>query len=502
MESLDLPQTNFFSRSDVEICCPELQEELHWISAVMDSIREAVYYTDTEFRILAWNRYAEELTGFSAEEAVGKHCSDILKHFSKEGNPLSLCEACPLLCKTTGKQQDESVEEEMWILTKDGRRKPVEVCCSLVKDKAGEVLGLVEVLRDRTRHMEVERMKEEFVSAVTHNLKSPLASLMGFAGLLANPKYGEISSRKLDFVQMIRRSGEMLLAMITNIVDVSRIEAGQMHYIFENFLLDDLLKELRNMFDVMAMETKINLQFSCPEETWVYADRNQIRQVFYNLISNAIRYTPDGGSVSILVSRGERLSIEVADTGCGIPESEQKKLFQRFVQLKGEPQGTGLGLYIVKHILLGHGSEITMKSAPGEGTSFFFCLEEGAPPDERLLRHGRLLLVGDDADSAHLATLALHEEGHTVEHVTSAMEALQKAPGFKPDLVLTYLTLPDLPAWEFSYALKVAPATREVPVVLFSPVRLPEWEEEFTRIIPIPLDMHLLRLTVQQILAH
>lgn len=248
----------------------------------------------------------------------------------------------------------------------------------LVKERALNNLLLRSVCYAIERHKihkEMNEMREEFITVLTHDLKSPVASILGYAELIADPESGEISDRKLEYAQNIQHSGARLLNSINNIVETSKIEAGQMKIMFENFLISDLLKELRITFEPLAIKNKINLDFSCPEGTSIYADIGKIREIFQNLISNALRYTPKGGTISIKVNpQDECVAIEVADTGCGITESEQKKLFKKFVTVNDRLQKTGMGLYIVKNFLKGHNSDIHLKSEQGKGTSFFFNL--------------------------------------------------------------------------------------------------------------------------------
>lgn len=222
---------------------------------------------------------------------------------------------------------------------------------------------------------QIDQMKEEFVTTITHDLKSPVTSIIGFAELLANPAYGEISPRKMHFLRIIKHAAELLLGLINNILSASKIEAGKMTYNFTTFKLDELLHELIEVFEPQLIQKGINCQSLCKEDLCVYADRFWTRQVFYNLLSNAIKFTPQGGSITILATpKEDRVAVEVRDTGQGIPDSEKGKLFQKYSQVQGDRRGTGLGLYIVKHILAGHNSQVTMESEMGKGSSFYFDL--------------------------------------------------------------------------------------------------------------------------------
>jgi PAS domain S-box-containing protein len=476
----------------------ELRLKCRMLAAVFASMGDAVYYTDPFRRILDCNRVAEQVTGYSAEEMRGKYCAGILNHTDKDGN--TLCESrCPL--SAAAEENRKITAEDVWMRRKDGQRILVEVSCSRVVDEKGELLGMVEVFRDKTRQWELNRMKEDFVAAITHDLKSPIASIMGFAELIANPKLGEISPDKLKYVAMIRQSGKMLVALIGNIVDSSRIEAGQMQYTCESFMLETFYRELRETFMPLAMEKDISLAFTCPEDTWIYGDRGKLLQVFHNLVSNALRYTPQKGTIAIGASRENgQVSFEVRDTGKGIPPEEQGKLFKKFTQVKGERRGTGLGLFIVKSILQGHGSEIRMESEPGKGTHFFFHLKEGTRVEEKSRRAGTLLLVGEESDQIRLVKLILSREGHTVEVAPGGLSGMEKISHIRPEVIVVQHPLPDLRVEDFLYNIRTNPSTKETPVALLSAIRLPEWEKMFTLVLPLPINMSVLRDSVQKLL--
>jgi len=226
--------------------------------------------------------------------------------------------------------------------------------------------------------LKLKKAREEFVAILTHDLKSPLSSIMAYSQLVADLRHGEISVKKQEFMQIIQRSCEIMLLMINNIVSASKLEEGRMDYNHEDFSLSELFTELTNTFIPLAEAGSISLELSCPPDVYAKGDRTKLRQVFYNLISNALRYTPDGGRIYAAAFPQEaRISIEVSDTGRGIPENMLKAVFQKFVQAKGDRIGSGLGLYIVKSFLEGHGSGITVESSPDNGTRFLFTIPAG-----------------------------------------------------------------------------------------------------------------------------
>lgn len=230
----------------------------------------------------------------------------------------------------------------------------------------------------QTLQNEMSRLREEFLAILIHDLKAPLTSILGISEFMIDLPENITQADGLNYLRDICRSGKFMLNIINNIIEVPTIEAGQLAFNFENFRLDTILKELDYTFKPLTDKLKIKLKFTCPENTWVYADINKIKEVFHNLLSNASKHTPPGGKISVCAEpKGEKIFITVADTGSGIPESEQDKIFQKFSRVKGERHGTGLGLYIVKNFLAGHNTDITFLSEPLLGTSFFFDLKKG-----------------------------------------------------------------------------------------------------------------------------
>lgn len=223
----------------------------------------------------------------------------------------------------------------------------------------------------------LQKSREEFVTMLTHDLKTPLTAMLNNAQLIADRRCGEIPEEKMRFAKEISESGAIMLHMINNMMNASRISSGQMEYSFESFSLEELLNELRRTFESQVRTSGISLELTCSPGVSVNGDRSKLRQVFYNLLSNAFRYTPKGGRIYVnALEDGKCVNIVVGDTGRGIPASEQGKIFRKFGQVTGERQGTGLGLYIVQSFLKGHGSEISLKSAEGQGTQFSFSLQK------------------------------------------------------------------------------------------------------------------------------
>ncbi len=345
--------------------------------------------------------------------------------------------------------------------------------------------------------------KDEYILRITHDLKGPLMSMLGYNDLLFMPEYGEISQQKLTFVNNIRQSGKMLLGMINNIVDAAKIREGLFRFTFENFSLNLLLDELKATFGAMSMKSGINLTFTCEDNTWVYADRNRIRRVFHNLLYNSFRYTGRKGFIIINASdSGEKIKIQVQDTGKGIPLHIQNKIFEKYTQATEERKGSGLGLYIVKKFIEGHNSEIHLKSDNVNGTTFTFNLPKGKQIDSEVMHKGKILLFCDNPDSMLFIINALILDGHKVKTVTEGKNSFKETLSFSPDIIIICHALPNNEVDEFQKKMATKPETANIPIILLSDKTSPELKAKFHSIIPITIDADLLRNEVLRILSN
>ena len=224
------------------------------------------------------------------------------------------------------------------------------------------------------------RTKSEFLANMSHELRTPLNSIIGFSDILHDGTFGALNEKQSRYISNILTSGKNLLGLINDILDLSKVEAGKMELQYEEFNVSDAINEVKTVTAPLAskkniiMETKID-----PELRTIVADKGKVKQILYNLISNATKFTPEKGSVTINGLRvGDMAQIEVKDTGIGISKNDQKKLFQSFVQLDAstsrEYSGTGLGLVLVKRFVEQHGGEVKLQSEPGKGSSFIFTI--------------------------------------------------------------------------------------------------------------------------------
>jgi len=273
----------------------------------------------------------------------------------------------------------------------DDRPEIYQALASAVRGSDTQARGVVMVLRDITSQKELEQMKSNFLSVVSHELRTPLHSIKGFVDIILMGKTGEINDLQRDFLTTVQQSTSNLQRMIEDLLEFSRMEAGRIKLKPEMISVYGVAEKVVEQLAPLAQEGNLKLFNRVPEEiALIEADPMRIEQVLTNLISNAIKFTPANGAVSVLARDiGEQVQISVQDTGIGIPEAEQAKVFQRFYQVDSSAtrsyRGTGLGLTICKFIVEYHHGRIWVESQEGQGSTFHFVLPKQLPKDEALV---------------------------------------------------------------------------------------------------------------------
>jgi signal transduction histidine kinase len=246
---------------------------------------------------------------------------------------------------------------------------------SPVLDDGRRMLGRVWTLRDVTQERELDRLKDDFVATVSHELRTPLTSMMGFLEMLREGEAGPLTDEQKRFLAIVYRSSERLQRLVGDLLFVARLDASGLQLQFAPVAVDDIVRDCVESASALARSRELELRAELDSVPPVHADRERLGQLVSNLVSNAIKFTPAGGEVVVRTfTRDSYAVIEVEDTGVGIPEQEQERLFQRFFRSSTASEhaipGTGLGLVISKAIAEAHGGGIVVRSAPGEGTCF------------------------------------------------------------------------------------------------------------------------------------
>jgi PAS domain S-box-containing protein len=356
---------------------------------VQDVRDYAIFMLDPQGRVASWNAGAQRIKGYAAEEIVGRHFSAF---YPAEDVAAAKPQRELLVAIREGKY-----EEEGWRLRKDGSLFWANVVITAVRDEAGTLVGFAKITRDLTERRAAQeraiadarrvteseassRAKSEFLAAMSHELRTPINATLGYAELIAVGIRGPVTDAQRDDLERIRRSQQYLLGIITDLLNYSRIEAGQVEYELAAVPLHAVVEAVLPMIEPQALAKGLTVERGlCPEGLVALADRAKAEQVVLNLLSNAVKFTPAGGRVTVgYGARDAGVAITVADTGPGIPPSQQVAIFEPFVQLgrtlTSGHEGTGLGLAISRDLARAMGGNVTVESVPGQGATFTFVL--------------------------------------------------------------------------------------------------------------------------------
>lgn len=337
------------------------QNENH-LQSVLSNMINGIIMMDSNGLILIMNERSEEILGVSARKLVGKHYSDIKQQY----------ELSQLIIE--GFDTKVFIHEEVTFYYPDERLLELNLV-PIHQGNDAEFGGMLLVLQDVSAIRRLERMRSEFVANVSHELKTPIAAVKGFAEtLLGGVVKDEETTR--SFLQIIYDESERLNRLIGDILELSKIESRRAPLMLSPVDIHSFMNNTIAILEVSAMRKHIRIHMDSPEELYMEADEDRLRQILVNLLSNAINYTPEGGSISITISENEleNIVISITDTGIGIPEKDLPRIFERFYRVdkarSRSSGGTGLGLSIVKHLVELHKGTISVTSTVGNGTTF------------------------------------------------------------------------------------------------------------------------------------
>ncbi|TMD73946.1 MAG: response regulator [Chloroflexi bacterium] len=335
------------------------------------------------------------------------------------------------------------------------------------------------------------RAKSRFLASMSHELRTPLNAIIGFSELLSDEgseRFDLVTRRR--FLEQIRSSGKHLLQLINDILDLSKVEAGQLELHFQPMLVADSIREVLATAEPLAQAKKISLDSESETGLQLVADAGKVRQMLLNLASNAIKFTPAGGRVSVRARRAASwVEIAVTDTGIGIAQADLPLLFGEFQQLDPGPghrqEGTGLGLALTKRLAALHGGDVTVESEVGKGSTFTIRLPAQVaapehapaytPEPARQADRGRplVLVVEDNPQAAEILGRHLEVGGFGMEIARNGTEALRMARELRPVAITLDILLPEIDGWEVLTRLKQDESTRNIPVVVVSVVDNP-----------------------------
>lgn len=373
--------------TDRKIMEEELRQRAALQRAILDSANVTIISTGPDGIIRTFNRAAEKKLGYLREEVVGKSTPELIH------DPAEVVRRAGELAQELGTEVKPGFEvfvarprlgladEQEWTyIRKDGSRFPVLLSVTALRDRNRSITGFMGVGIDITERKEVERMKDEFISLVSHELRTPLTSIRGALGLVSGGVLGEIPAEARAMIDIANEDTERLVRLINGILDIEKIEAGKMDFHTEPLDIVALVRQVIDTNRAFAMQSRVELVFTSDvPEAVVRADADRIIQVLTNLISNAIKFSPKGGTIRLSVGRCERgYRVSVKDQGPGVPEEFRSRVFQKFAQAdtsaSREGGGSGLGLSISRAIVEKHGGQIGFETTTGAGSTFYFDL--------------------------------------------------------------------------------------------------------------------------------
>jgi PAS domain S-box-containing protein len=492
-----------------------LRDQQFYTRSLIESNIDALMMTDPQGFISDVNQQMMTLTGRTRDELIGAHCKQF---FTDPGR----AEAAIKRVLTENKVSNY----ELTVCAQNGEETVVSYNAATFHDRNRKLQGVFAAARDVTERKRFERalqeknlelehassMKSEFLATMSHELRTPLNAIIGFSEALKDGLMGNMSATQQEYIADIFTSGQHLLSLINDILDLSKVEAGMMTLELEPVDLGSLLAGSLSIVREKALSQRISLALEAADDLGtLLLDMRKTKQIAYNLLANAVKFSASGARVTLSAQRVPRhtvgmlsgawpvhsfpladseftefLQISVSDSGIGISRPNMAKLFQAFSQIDSSLarkfEGTGLGLAMVKQLAELHGGTVAVTSSEGEGARFavWLPLRKGVPADvtpppgnhavPTASPRRTALVIEDNDQSAELVRLLLEAEGFTVLRAASAEEALVLAPQHTLSLITLDIQLPGIDGWEFLARVRDTGSMAHIPVVIISGV--------------------------------
>jgi len=449
---------------------------------LLEAAPDAIIEVDRDGRIVLLNAATEQMFGYQREELLGQPVEGLIPQEARGrhgahraaywSNPVTRPMGFGMILLAQRRDGTEfPVEISLSpVKTDDGFRVTAIIRDVTAKQKAEEAIREAnQLLEEQNRQLDrANQLKSEFLASMSHELRTPLHTIIGFTELLAEELEGPLNDKQKRFLSHVHQDSRHLLELINDILDLSKVEAGQMQLHPEALDARTLINEAVNSIRQMADGRKVNVENRVRHETVIKADRVRFREILNNLLSNAVKFTPEGGTVWVESRAGGpgTTAFTVGDTGIGIAPEDHAAVFDKFRQVssttRGVREGTGLGLAIVKSYVELHGGTISLESTPGEGSRFTFTLPAGdeSPPV--------VLVIEDEAGGRELLASYLEPLGIRTETAATADEGIRMARDLKPDAITLDVLMPGKSGWRALRELRSMPETAETPIFVVS----------------------------------
>ncbi|MBU4370192.1 PAS domain S-box protein, partial [Patescibacteria group bacterium] len=359
-----------------------IEQEKNRIEAILISMADGVFVVDTQGRLALLNPAVKRITGFEEKDCLGQPYNQVLKFLTEKEKKENIAFMQHAL--QTGELS--KMTNHTVLITKNGKEIPVACSAAAIKDEKGIVVGAVGAFRDITKEREVEKIKSEFVSLASHQLRTPVTIIKWGAETLLKSLGDKLKKKDREQVDRIYRGSNRMIELVNDLLNVSRLEGGRLVFKRDEIQFEELIDKVVEEYKPYLEKKNVKVSVTKPEELMpkISIDLEKIRQVVIILLDNAIKYSPEGSEIKIkFEQRGKELFYSNADQGVGIPKGQQEKIFSRFFRADNVSQkpGTGLGLYLAKGLIEAHGGKIWFSSEGGsgeseenKGTTFFFTL--------------------------------------------------------------------------------------------------------------------------------